>query len=283
MTISVLISVYKKDEAKFLDKAISSIWTEQTLKPNKLVLVEDGPISDDLRFIIDKWKNEIGENMTIIRHEINQGLTKSLNDGINIIDTDLIARMDSDDISCPNRFKQQVDFLENNPHIDIVGGSLQEFNEDSDCINIRHYPSTHEEVVNTMHKICPLAHPTVMMRKRIFDNGLRYNEKYRNSQDIALWFDAVCAGFKIANLQEVTILFRFASNVYSRRSKAKALNEFRIYTNGIYRLYGLFTTKYIYPVIRLFFRMMPIRIVKWGYKSKLRKKVTGDNKQSKEN
>ena len=130
------------------------------------------------------------------------GLTKSLNKGISRVTSDLIARMDSDDISMPNRFQLQSKYLEEHPEIDIVGGSLREFDAEHEELSVRHYPLTHDEVVKYICKACPLAHPTVMMRRRIFDEGLGYNEKYRMSQDIALWFDAVLAGYRIANLPE---------------------------------------------------------------------------------
>ena len=156
--------------------------------------------------------------------------------------------------------------------MDIVGGALREFNENCKELRVRHYPLTHEAVVKYICKASPLAHPTVMMRKRIFDNGLKYNEKYRMSQDIALWFDAIIAGYKIANVPDVTINFRSQGDVFKRRSRAKAWNEFKIYMSGIYRLDGLFTLKYKYPLARLCFRLMPTSVVKEIYGSSMRSK-----------
>ena len=270
MTISVLMSVYKSEQARFLDDAIQSVWSGQTLRPDEIVLVEDGPLGEQLLEVIDRWQGIIGMNFVILKNEKNLGLTKSLNRGLAIAKGDLIARMDSDDISDPQRFERQVKYLTTHPDIDIVGGSLQEFNETSDCLRIRNYPLTHDEVVKYIAKACPLAHPTVMMRRKIFDAGLKYNEKYRMSQDIALWFDAIEAGYKIGNVPEVTIRFRSQGDVFKRRSRAKAWNEFKIYMGGIYNLYGLFTTKYRYPIARLSFRLMPPSVVKLVYGSKLR-------------
>ena len=112
------------------------------------------------------------------------------------------------------------------------------------------------------------------MRMSMFrDGGLRYDERFRTSQDIALWYDAVCAGYKIANLDEVTFRFRLANDMFKRRSRAKAWNEFRIYMNGVRRLYGLFTPKYVYPISRLVFRLMPVKVVKMIYGSNLRTRI----------
>lgn len=273
MTISVLMAVYHSDKAAFLDVAIRSVWSDQTLKPVEIVLVEDGPLPDGLHLVIDRWKGLLGDKLFVLVNENNLGLTKSLNKGLDVARGELIARMDSDDISEPDRFERQVKFLMKHPETDIVGGSLREFNENCSNLRERHYPQTHEDVVKYICKASPLAHPTVMMRRRIFDEGLRYNEKYRISQDIALWFDAIMKGYRIANIPEVTINFRSEGDVFKRRSKVKAWNEFKIYMTGIYRMNGLSTLKYRYPVARLLFRLMPLRIVKTIYGSGIRTMV----------
>ena len=200
-------------------------------------------------------------------------VTKALNEGLKYVTGDLIARMDSDDMSAPKRFEMQVAFLEEHPEIDILGGSLQEFDETNECLNIRHYPLTHEAVCKYIVKACPLAHPSVMMRKRIFDEGLRYDERYRMSQDIKLWFDAILAGYRIGNIPDVLLYFRRDGDVFKRRSRAKAWNEFKIYMNGIYRMKGVFSLSYVYPIARYCFRNLPPSVVKWFYGSKMRKRV----------
>lgn len=273
MSISVLISVYKSEHPEFLDRALQSIWTQQEMKPIQIVLIEDGPLGDELHKVINQWKSYIPEIIDIIINQENIGLTKSLNKGINIVKGKYIARMDSDDISTSNRFKDQVHFLESHPEVAVVGGSIQEFSSSNSTEIIRTFPLTNDNVKNTIHKASPLAHPTVMMRRSIFENGLRYNEKYKTSQDLALWFDILSAGYQIGNISEITLKFRRDDNIYKRRSRAKAKNEFFIYVNGIYELFGIFTLKYAYPVARFIFRMMPIGIIKRIYNSKLRKRI----------
>lgn len=270
MSISVLMSVYKNEHPQYLDRSIKSIWTDQTIRPSEIILIEDGPLSDELEQTINRWKELIGNKLIIHKNETNLGLTKSLNIGLKIASSDLIARMDSDDISDPRRFERQTAFLETHPDVAIVGGSMQEFNNNNPRLNVRHYPKNNDEVMRTIYKASPLAHPTVMMRSDIFKNGLRYDERYRTSQDIALWFDAICAGYKIGNIDDVTLYFRSDDEMFKRRSRAKAWNEFHIYMNGIRRVYGLFTFKYIFPIGRLIFRLMPLRIVKFIYGSKIR-------------
>ena len=273
MTISVLMSVYKSEQAVYLNRSLQSVWDDQTLKPDQIVLIEDGPLGADLRETIAKWQAKLGNVICLLKNETNLGLTKSLNKGIKHVTSDLIARMDSDDISAPERFKLQHDYLMEHPEIQILGGSLQEFDDQNECLNVRHYPLSPNAAKTYIQKASPLAHPTVMMRKQIFDEGLSYNEKYRTSQDIALWFDALLAGYKISNVPQVTIYFRRDGDVFKRRGKEKAWNEFKIYMKGIYHLFGPLTPKYMFPIVRLLFRLMPSSFIKYIYGSKARKKL----------
>ena len=275
-TLSVLMSVYHSEKAEYLDRSLRSVWDDQTLKPDQVVLIIDGPVGEDLSQVINHWKGKLANVLCIIKNEKNIGLTKSLNKGLQHVTSQYIARADSDDISMPARFERQLDYLEQHPDIDILGGSIQEFNEKNDCLNIRHYPLTHEQACKYILKASPLAHPSVMMRKKIFDEGLRYNEKYRTSQDVALWFDAMMAGYRIANLDEIILLFRHSSDVYKRRGHAKAWNEFKIYMKGIYRMKGIFTWNYAYPISRLVFRMMPDGIIRAVYQSNMRNRMLQD-------
>lgn len=274
MTFSVLMSVYKAEIASQLNRALQSVWDDQSLKPDEIVLIQDGLLGVDLQQIILNWKKNLGEKLVILKNETNIGLTKSLNKGISYIHTDCIARMDSDDISDPLRFERQIAFLEKHPDIDVLGGALQEFDEKNECLNIRHYPSTPELCKSYISKASPLAHPTVMMRRRIFDSGIRYNEKYKICQDIDLWFRLLSLGYKFANLEERTIFFRRNTTLLSRRrSFQRAYVEFRIYMTGIYSLKGLYTWQYIYPFARFGFRLLPPFIIKWIYGGHLRNKL----------
>ena len=270
MKISVLISVYKSEKGAYINDALKSIWDDQSYKPDEVILIEDGPLTDDLYAVIRKWKDAMHNCLVIVKNETNIGLTKSLNKGIDVAKYDVIARMDSDDKSHPKRFERQIAFLKSHPEISVIGGSIQEFNDDNDCIGIRHYPSTHTDVLKYICKASPLAHPAVMIRKHIFDNGIRYNEKYKTSQDLALWFDLIYHGYQIANIEDVILYFRHNEDIYKRRGKEKAKNELKIYLKGIKQLYGLFTPKFAYPIMRYLFRLTPTSIKRFIYNSSLR-------------
>lgn len=273
MSISVLISVYQKEKPEWLDRALKSIWTDQTLKPSEIILVKDGPLTEGLETVIGRWQKDLGKFLIVLKNEINIGLTKSLNKGIGYATSEYIARMDSDDVAHPMRLEQQEKFLEEHTDISVVGGMIQEFNEEAECLNIRSYPLTNDKIKAYIVKASPFAHPAVMIRNSLFKSGLKYNENYKTSQDIALWFDILIAGYKMANLDKVVLYFRRNDSVFKRRSKTKAVNEFKIYMRGIYRLEGIFSLKYIYPLARLSFRLMPVQIIKWVYGGRLRNYV----------
>ena len=140
LKISVLMSVYKNDNPYHFEEALLSIWDNQILKPFEIVLIQDGAVPKSLHEIIFKWGDKLNSSLVLIVNDSNIGLTKSLNKGVKLCNGDFIARMDSDDISSSNRFKIQSEFLENNPKIDLVGSSLQEFNEFGNLSLIRKYP-----------------------------------------------------------------------------------------------------------------------------------------------
>lgn len=273
MTITVLMSVYDKELPERLDRSLRSIWSDQTRRPDEVLLVLDGPIRPELMAIVEKWAKLIGKSFTLLRNKENMGLTSSLNRGIDQIKSDLIARMDSDDISTPVRFQIQHDYLEAHPEIDVIGGSIREFDDRQELRPVRHYPSDPESIPTFLCKGSPLAHPTVMMRRRIFDSGLRYDASYLTSQDIALWFEATRRGIKISNVEETTLLFRSDEATFRRRSRDKAINEFKIYMGGIRSLHGSVTWRYVYPIGRLLIRLLPKTLIKKVYYSSFRTRV----------
>ncbi|MFR3330332.1 MAG: glycosyltransferase [Odoribacter splanchnicus] len=272
-SFSVLMSVYYKEQALYLKEALDSIWINQILKPDQIVLVEDGPLTPELYEVIDEFQKEVGDVLTLVKNETNQGLAKALNKGIGFIRTDLIARMDSDDISDKKRFVYEIGYMDKHPDVMILGGSIQEMDENRNFLNQRHYPKTCEEIRKYVWKGSPVAHPTVVMRKSIFQN-ISYNEKVGQNEDIALWFEALKRNVKMENIEDIIYYFRMSSGCYKRRSRKKAWKEFTIYVQGLWRLYGL-SFKYVYPMARLIFRMCPNILVKYFYNSEVRTRLLG--------
>ena len=269
--ISVLMAVHNGIDPSHLHEAFESLH-RQTLQPSQIVLVEDGPLNRELKAIIAKWRWVWRRRLTLVRNRTNRGLTFSLNRGIGQVRYPLIARMDSDDVAHPERFERQARFLARHRDIAVVGGAIVEFGQITPH-NTRHYPLSHNEALRSIHRASPLAHPAVMMRREIFHNGLRYDERYRTSQDIALWFDAICAGYRIANLREAVLYYRIDNDTFRRRAASKAWGELKIYCNGIRRLHGIFSWRYIFPIGRFFARLRPSGIIRRLYRSDLRRAI----------
>ena len=273
MTISVLMSTYKNEKPQYLDEALDSIWTKQTRKPEEIVLVKDGPLTDELNAVVNKWKAKLQDVLTIVSNPVNKGLAAALNDGIAVAKGQLIARMDSDDRSKPDRFKLQEKYMEEHPEVDILGGAIEEFNDEGKLHNTREYPQTMNDVLRTMYRVSPMAHPTVMYRKSFFDSGFRYSSRYHICEDVTMWYDAAAGHRIMNNLPDVILSFRRNDTLMNRRSKEKAWSEFHAYNDGIRRVYGLFSYKYIFSFMRLCFRLMPTYVIKTIYNSKFRRIV----------
>jgi glycosyltransferase involved in cell wall biosynthesis len=268
------MSVYKSEKDIYLDRAIKSVWDDQTYKPSQIILVEDGPLTPELYDVIEKWQKRISEVLCLIINEENVGLTISLNKGLKMVTSDLIARMDTDDQSVPDRFAKQVEFLKEHSDIDVVGGAMEIVDKNGNSKYIKHTKLHHEEMVKQICWKCPLMHPTVMMRNSMFvDKGLSYNEEFRNAQDIALWVDAIMAGCKLANLPDVLLKFTEDEDVYRRRGKVRAFNEYKSFARAAKNIFGTYSPRRILPVLRYVFRRMPVGVIKAAYNSKWMKKI----------
>lgn len=273
-SIAVLMSVYKKETGVRLDRCMRSIWTEQTLKPDQIILVEDGPLTDELYSVINFWKNELHDVLVVLKNSENVGLTKSLNKGLSAVKTELIARMDTDDQSTPLRFEVQEKFMHEHPEIDVLGGAYNIMDDKGVIQYAKYFKHRHDEMMKQICWRCPLSHPTVMMRSTMFkEKGLKYDERFRNSQDIALWVDAVLAGCKFANTDDVVLNFTEDDDVYKRRGKVRAMNEYKSFSRAAKLIFGNYSWRRILPVLRYCFRRMPVKSINIIYHSKWFKNI----------
>ena len=162
---SVVISVYKNDKAENFDLALRSITIEQSVKPQEVVLVVDGPVSEEINQVIRKYET-LQTNFNVIRLETNQGLGNALKIATQKCTNELVAHMDSDDISVPTRFEQQIALFASHPQLDIVGGDITEFIDDEDnVVSKRTVPRVDEDIKEYMKHRCAMNHVTVMYKK----------------------------------------------------------------------------------------------------------------------
>lgn len=216
---SVAMSVYGKDNVEWFDIALNSI-VEQTVKPNEIVLVVDGPVPQVIHDVIEKY-SEIcragGVLFRVIQLPENKGLGNALRIAVKKCSNEIIARMDSDDISIKNRFEQQLEILLLNPQIDIIGGDIQEFIEVPDNqAGKRVVPVTDGDIKNYMRKRCPFNHVTVMYKKSAVQKSGGYKDLFWN-EDYYLWIRMAENGCHMANTGTVLVNVRVGADMYKRR------------------------------------------------------------------
>ena len=144
MNFSVLISIYYTESSTILNRSLTSIWDDQYLKPSQIVLVKDGPLTKDLDCTLEIWKKKLNEIIEIVSIPKNIGLGAALAIGLTHCKYDVVARMDTDDISLPHRFSTQISYLEKNPNIHLLGAHISEFkNDENKLLLTRKVPLNH--------------------------------------------------------------------------------------------------------------------------------------------
>lgn len=216
MKFSVLISVYHKENALFLDEAFKSI-EQQTLAANEIILVKDGPLTSKLDNVIAYHGEHSKIPYKIIELKENIGLGEALNEGMKYCSCEWTARMDSDDIALSDRFEKQFAYIEKNKDVDIVGSWICEFDEDSNmCEKERKVPELHADIVKFAKHRNPLNHMTVIFRKNaVLDAGgyLPVN----GFEDYYLWMRMLMKGKRFANVQEILLKARTGRGMIRRR------------------------------------------------------------------
>lgn len=214
---SVLMSVYYKEKAEFLKQAMDSMWS-QTLVANDFVLVCDGPLTAELNSVIIEMEQKHPDVLQVIRLERRRGLGNALNNGIQYCRNELIARMDSDDISRPERCERQMTVFKNDPEISIVSGVVEEFSSSTDKIESRRVPpETQEQIMRFAKNRNPFNHPCVMYRKSAVEIAGGYKDYYL-LEDYSLWIRMLQKGAIGYNIQQPLLWMRAGTNMYKRRA-----------------------------------------------------------------
>lgn len=272
---SVAISVYKSDNPAFFDRALNSITENQTITPNEIVLVVDGPVSDSLNEVISKYENKYGI-FKIIRLEKNGGLGNALKIAVENATFELIARMDSDDVSLPTRFEEQLRYFQLNPEIDIVGGNITEFiGEENNIIGQRLVPVSNEAIREYMKERCAMNHVSVMYKKTAVQNAGGYQDWFWN-EDYYLWIRMWLNGAIFANTGSVLVNVRVGEEMYQRRGGSKYFESEKGLQDYMLN-HGMIThLTYIKNITKrlIIQKLLPNKIRGWVFRTFARKKVS---------
>jgi len=218
LSFSVLMSVYAKENSRYLDEALCSIWDQQTLKPRQIVLVKDGLLTEELDVCINVWKQKLGDVLTLVELPENVGLGAALNSGLQQCRYELVARMDSDDVSTPERFEKQIQFLKTNPDVALLSGYINEFKEKpGDINNIRKVPLDNNEIGKYLKWRNAFNHMTVVFKKSVVISAGGYNTNATYFEDYDLWTRLFQAQYKVKNISEILVYVRIGNNMINRR------------------------------------------------------------------
>jgi len=216
---SVSMCVYGGDNAEFFDVALDSV-IGQTVQPAEIVLTVDGPIPEAIENVIQKYRTQLAGTaiqLRVVYLEKNMGHGEARRICFENCSYDLIALMDADDLSVPDRFEKQLAVFEKNPELSIVGGNIQEFIGITDnCVGKRIVPETDADIKAYMQKRCPMNQVTVMFCKSDVAEVGGYIDWFCE-EDYYLWIRLALAGKQFANVPENLVNVRVGEEMYQRR------------------------------------------------------------------
>lgn len=266
--IVVIMAIGPDEQLDHIREAIRSLRNQSFNGSVKIYCHMDGSQHPDVLKFAETETNT--GNFYVSFSTQNHGLATSLNSLIDCVLTSessaYIARMDADDIAMPERFARQVDFLEAHPEISVVGSWLIEFKSGSASEHLKKLGTDHDSLQKTLFWRCPLNHPTVVFRRRVFEEGYRYRPELRVSQDYELWIRLVLDGHKLANIAEPLLRFRLQNNFLKKRGAKKAWLEFKYKMNFLVKNKPLYFTGYLMIFTRLFIAFLPSYFVKVAYR-----------------
>ncbi len=267
---SVLMSVYKNEKADYLRLAMKSMW-EQTVPTNDFVLVCDGPLTDELYAVIDEMTLAHPE-LTVVKSEKNMGLGNALNFGIQYCKNELVARMDSDDISRPDRCEKQLGVFAASKDIAVVSGTIEEFTVSTDVVEARRVlPENQDEIIEFAKKRNPFNHPCVMYKKSAVEAAGGYRDFYL-LEDYFLWVRMLKGGAVGCNIKDPLLWMRAGSDMYKRRSGLKYAKSQAALFKYMRDIGFISTSGYLKSVfVRFISSLIPNRVRKFIFKTVLRK------------
>ena len=221
---SVLMSVYSKEKPEYFRVAIQSM-IGQTVQADEFVIVCDGPLTEELDEVLSWAEEKLKEKIKMVRLPQNGGLGKALNMGLMACKNELVARMDTDDISLSDRCEKQLKAFSDHPEVSVISGVAEEFYEDANEITARRVlPLDHEAIYEFAKKRNPFNHPCVMFKKSAVQKAGGYQEMYR-LEDYFLWVRMLLNGEKGLNLNDTLLKMRTGAGMYKRRGGLKYMSS----------------------------------------------------------
>lgn len=268
---SVLMSLYFKEKPEYLKSAIDSM-LNQTLLPDEIIIVKDGKLTKELNDVLDYYKRTHGKIFKIIGYDKNKGLGLALNYGLNHCSNDLVARMDTDDISKPERCMVQVERFLADTDLAIVGSSVDEFCGDvTNIVSRRVVPSEYADIYEFAKRRSAFNHPAVMYRKsKVLEFG-GYSDLRRN-QDVDLFGRMLFGGCKAININKSLLWFRSDEGLLHRRKSWENTWSYVATIKRFWQMgYSTLLDLILVSVAQVTMYCIPVGLQNWIYKKFLRK------------
>lgn len=229
--VSVVMPVFNAE--RFVHKAIESIFN-QTLKDFEFIIVNDASEDKTIEIIHSYAKRD--KRIRLINNDRNLKIAHSLNIGVSAARTNLIARIDADDISHPERLEIQYHFLMRHPNVAIVGANISITDDDGKEIWKREYPIQSKDLKKIMLRYSSFAHPAVMFRKEVFKEFGGYDHNMIPCEDIDLWFK-IGAKYDLGSIPKTLLKYSLSTESSSHYDlRATELLGFKIKINAIKKL-----------------------------------------------
>lgn len=266
------MSVYKNDNPQDFKTAVHSIYDKQTVRPTEIVLIEDGPISVELKTVIAELC-EVIPVMKVVSFAQNRGHAAARQAGLENATNELVAIMDADDIAAPNRFEWQLQAFKSHPEVTVIGGNIAEFIEEKNhVVSHRLVPETDAEIKDYLKSRCPLNLVTVMYKKSEVQKVGGFKDWFCE-EDYYLWIRLTLGGFKFYNIQKNLVHVRVGEAMYQRRGGWKYFKSEALLQKYMYDYHLISGLKLVYNVsIRFVVQvMMPNHVRGWVFKKFARK------------
>lgn len=200
--ISVIMPAYNAQ--KYISSAIKSI-LNQTFKKFELIIINDFSTDKTLDIIESFSKKD--SRVKLVNNDRKLDIARTLNKGISMAKSNIIARMDADDIAFPNRLELQYKLISSSKNIAVVGANIVIMDAAGNETAIRTYPNSSRKLKDCLFKYSPFAHPVVMFRKNVFEEVGQYNPKYSPTEDLDLWF-RLGSKYKFESIPEPLLKYR---------------------------------------------------------------------------
>lgn len=266
---SVLLPVYRGDRADFLRRSLASVTVEQTLPPDEVLIVRDGPVPgelDDVLAAARRGELSGGVPVRVLELAENAGLALALDAGLEHVAHEVVARQDADDISVPERFATQLPLLA--AGYDLIGSAIREFSEETDTGGVvRRQPADPERIRRAMTLRDPFNHPSVVYRASAVRAAGGY-EPLDLMEDYWLFARMIRDGVRATNVPDVLVRYRVGAGAYARRGGGRLLHSELELQARMHRAGITTTAQYVRNIaVRAGYRLVPTGVRRTAYRT----------------